>query len=69
MFFLFDVAIYFFPKKLKIDPCFFPAGGEIFFFGAFALLPLLPLLMIGAAFFGGGGATSSSSEQLTSSIS
>lgn len=63
----FSMAFYFLPKKLKIEPCFFPTGGEIFFFDA-AGAALLVFAMAG--FFGGGSITSgSSSEQLTSSIS
>lgn len=64
---------YFFPKKLRIDPCFLPAGGEIFFLDDGPVdLPLLAAAAAaaGATFFGGGSTTSaSSSEQLTSSIS
>lgn len=63
---------YFFPKKLRMDPCFLPAGGEIFFFddGAVDLPLLVAAAAAGATFFGGGSTTSgSSSEQLTSSIS
>lgn len=60
------VHFYFFPKKLRMLPCFLPTGGEIFF------LVFVEVVAAGAVFFAVGSTAAgsgSSSEQLTSSIS
>lgn len=50
-----------------MDPCFFPAGGEIFFF-SMTTGSLLAPFFLAADFLSTGTSSTSSSEQLTSSI-